>query len=460
MSTHDSSKAKNTFHTVNPATGETLAVYDYFSADELERRLQRTWSAHQRWASWKIEARAARLASFAVKLEGAKEELARLMALEMGKPVKDGRAEVEKCVKTCEFVAQHAEEWPRGREVDVDGKKARVLVKPLGPILTVMPWNFPLWQLVRVLAPAMLNGNSVLLRHSDQVAGSAELIETLLADYDDALVNVRVPHDRVENLLADSRVRAATLTGSVAAGSAVASLAGKYLKKSVLELGGSDPYIVFADADVEKAAELCAKSRLINNGQSCISAKRFFVEKPALEKFLAAFAAALSKPVIGAPTQDATELGPLAHARFVEGLERQTTAAYEEGMMLHWSRPHGQARGAYADIQILLGTGQERSFYEEEFFGPVALVAPFEKEAQALQMANSAIYGLGAAVFTKDAEKARRVAEKLECGIVSWNDFVRSDARFPFGGVKFSGFGRELSREGLLEFTQAQTIFC
>lgn len=457
MSTpNDSAK---TFHTTNPANGETIAVYDYFTPDEIERRLQRVWSGHQRWSARAMDERAARLAAFAVKLEGSKEELARLMALEMGKPLKDGRAEVEKCVKTCEFVAQTTEEWPRNRDIEVDGRKARVLAKPVGPILTVMPWNFPLWQLVRVLAPALLNGNSILLRHSDQVAGSAELIETLLADHEDILVNVRVPHERVESLLADSRVRAATLTGSVAAGSAVAALAGKYLKKSVLELGGSDPYLVFADADVEAAAVACAKSRLINNGQSCIAAKRFFVEKPVLGKFLEAFTAALGKPVIGAPTSDATDLGPLAHARFVEGLERQVTAAYEDGMSLHWSRAHGQTRGAYADIQVLLGTGQERSFYEEEFFGPVALVASFEKEAQALQMANSAIYGLGAAVFTKDAEKARRVSEKLECGIVSWNDFVRSDARFPFGGVKFSGFGRELSREGLLEFTQAQTVF-
>lgn len=448
-----------TFRTTNPATGETLAAYDYFTPDEIERRLQRAWSGHQRWAARKMEERAARLAAFAVKLEGSKEELARLMALEMGKPVRDGRAEVDKCVKTCEYVAQQTAEWPRARELEIDGRRARVLPKPLGPILTVMPWNFPLWQLVRVLAPALLNGNSVLLRHSDQVAGTAELIENLLVDYDDLLVNVRVPHARVEALLADPRVRAATLTGSVAAGSAVAALAGKYLKKSVLELGGSDPYLVFADADVEQAAALCAKSRLINNGQSCIAAKRFFVEKPVLERFLAAFTAALARPVIGAPMAEATELGPLAHARFAEGLDRQVTAAFEEGMTLHWSRPHGQARGAYADIQVLLGQGEERSFYEEELFGPVALVAPFEKEARALQMANSAIYGLGAAVFTADADRARRVAEKLECGIVSWNDFVRSDARFPFGGVKFSGFGRELSREGLIEFTQAQTVF-
>lgn len=449
---------KNRFQTINPATGEALSEYEYFPPAEREKRIQRSWDAHLQWRVRPIEERARLLAVIASKFEESKEELARMMALEMGKPIKDGRAEIEKCVRTCFHVASQSQDWPRDRFVDVDGKTATIRSMPVGPILTVMPWNFPLWQLIRVLAPAVLVGNSVILKHSDQVAGTAELIESILADFSDILVNIRLPHEHIESVISDRRVRAVTLTGSVKAGSAIAALAGKHLKKVVLELGGSDPYLVFADADVTTAGKLCAQGRLINNGQSCISAKRFLVEKSVWDEFMNAFQRHLEVPVIGSPMQESTALGPLAHPKFLSQIEDQCSRAFEEGMVRAWSRSHGQARGAYCDVQILTGTGQERSFYEEEFFGPVAMVVPFEKESHALQMANQSIYGLGAAVFSKDLEKARRVASQLECGIAAWNDFVRSDVRFPFGGFKFSGFGRELGREGLIEFTQSQTL--
>jgi acyl-CoA reductase-like NAD-dependent aldehyde dehydrogenase len=448
----------NSFSTVNPATDEVLSVYEYHRPDQIEAFLAEAWSAHLKLRSSALKDRVQLLEQIAEQLNKNASELGKLMSLEMGKTVRDAKAEVLKSVETIQYLARSEELRTQDRVIAHGPRSYRVGYKPLGPILAVMPWNFPVWQVVRVLAPALLAGNSVVLKHADLVSGTAELLTQIVDGSGKYLVNVRVPHEQTEALIADQRVRAVTLTGSVRAGSAVASLAGKHLKKVVLELGGADAYLVFADSDIKKAAALCAASRLINAGQSCISAKRFFVEQSVLETFLEEFKTQFARREIGPPNAETTAVGPLASARHLQSVQYQVDLAAEQGLKLLWRKQHGQEKGSYSDLSLFLGEGTEPIFVDQEIFGPVALVAPFQNEAQAVQLANQSVFGLGGAVFTSDQGRFERLASKLETGMLAWNDFVRSDVRFPFGGVKCSGFGRELGQEGLSEFSFAQTL--
>lgn len=446
------------FATINPASGETLSIFSYHRPDQVEKILSEAWAIHGRLKSLPLPERADLLGKMADSLSAQTADLARLMSLEMGKPIKEARAEIAKSVEALRLVARQEVAWPQTQVLQNGPQTYEVRAAPVGVLLAIMPWNFPVWQVVRVLAPAVLLGNAVVLKHADLVAGTAELLAKVLSEVNPVLLNLRLHHSDIEGVIADSRVRGVTLTGSVRAGSAVAALAGKHLKKSVLELGGADPYLVFQDADLKKAARLCAVSRMINGGQSCIAAKRFFVHESLFKDFLEGFTAVLGQYRFNNPLLEDTQVGPLASQRHCDAVQDQVVSALSEGLKLHWKRDHGMERGAYSSQFVLTGTGHEAVFMNEEFFGPVALVAPFREEAEVIQMCNQSIYGLGGAIFTEDRERFFRLASQIESGMLAWNDFLRSDARFPFGGVKCSGYGRELGREGLAEFAFTQTL--
>lgn len=448
------------FSTENPATLEPLKTYAYLSEAELENRLER---AFLRQKSWRLESpslKAEAFRRFAQALRSRKEDFALSMALEMGKPVADGRSEVEKCAITSEYYADQAEAFTQAETVLVEGREQHLVYEPLGVIMAVMPWNFPLWQVVRSFLPIALAGNAYLLKHSDQVAGTAELLEQVIisAFGEDIFFNLWIDHDQVAKLIHDRRVRGVTMTGSSRGGSQVAAVAGQALKKCLLELGGSDPVLVLPGADLDLAAKLSAQSRLINNGQSCISAKRFLVPDRDQDLFVHKMSEHLSAVRIGDPRDEKTQLGPLAHRKFKEKMNQQLEQIQKEGAKRLWRREGLDLRTSFVAPQILEASPAQSSYSKEEFFAPVALVTSYRDEDEMLELANSTIYGLGATVIGSDLEEAERVARQVESGVVALNRIVQSDARLPFGGVKDSGFGRELSLQGVREFQSLKAI--
>jgi succinate-semialdehyde dehydrogenase/glutarate-semialdehyde dehydrogenase len=402
--------------------------------------------------------RAAGLRRAADLLEVGQDRFARLMAEEMGKPVTQGKAEVAKCATACRHYADHGEAMLA--PVEMDG--AIVLHQPLGPVLAIMPWNFPFWQVFRFAAPALMAGNTILLKHASNVSGCAKAIVALVAEAfgrGDLLQAVFVSGKEVEPLIADARIRAVTFTGSTEVGCEVAAAAGRHLKKSVLELGGSDPYLVLDDADLDHAAKVCAAARMVNAGQSCIAAKRFLVAEDVCEEFLERLKMELAGYVPGDPFDPATKLGPMAKASLRDELHAQVTASVEAGARLHLGGEPLELRGkSYYPPTLLSGVTPGMRVFDEETFGPVAPVVAVHDEFEAIYWANQSPFGLGAAVFTQDPRKARRVAEQLDTGTVAINGQVVSDPRFPFGGVKDSGWGRELGEHGIREFVNVKTL--
>ena len=448
------------FQTQNPADLSILKKYSYMDDKTVEKIVSRSFSAQKKWAETSLEHRSQCLRELAKGLRGKAKELAILMAREMGKPVKDGLGEVEKCAFTCEYYADNLVKFLEPTPIRVGEKTQRVILQPLGVIFAVMPWNFPLWQVVRSLVPITASGNTYILKHSTLVAGCAELMtEIFTAALGSGVAeNVFVTHEQAAQWIGDPRIRGVTMTGSSRGGREVASAAGKNLKKVLLELGGSDAYVVLVDADIEQAAQICAKSRMINNGQSCISAKRFFVPKLFREKFVNVMKEQMDKLRIGSPEAENMEVGPLAQKSFCDQLHKQVAAIQKEGAQLLWQKKSIPNGGAFFPPTILLCSGKEASFLRDEFFGPVALIYEYEDLDKAIEVANASVYGLGGAVFGKDLRAADAVARRLECGFVAINNFVASDARLPFGGVKDSGFGRELGVWGVHEFANHKTI--
>ncbi len=403
-------------------------------------------------------ARAAGLQRAAGLLEERQEDLARRMAREMGKPVAQGKAEVLKCAAACRHYAVQGEAMLA--PVVRDG--AAILHEPLGPVLAIMPWNFPFWQVFRFAAPALMAGNTVLLKHASNVPGCARAIAELVAEAfgrDDLLRAVFLPGREVEPLIADPRIRAVTFTGSTEAGRRVAAAAGRHLKKSVLELGGSDPYLVLADADLQGAARTCAAARMVNAGQSCIAAKRFLVAEEVHDEFVALLAGELSAYVPGDPLDDRCTLGPMARADLRDELHGQVTDSIAAGAVLLLGGEIPQLRDLpYYPATLLSGVKPGMRVFDEETFGPVAAVTRVADDAEMIALANRTPFGLGAAVFSADEDRARRVAERLDAGTVALNAQVVSDPRFPFGGVKDSGWGRELGEHGIREFVNVKTL--
>lgn len=449
--------------TVNPATGKKIKEYAETSFSEFEGILYRANIAQEQWKKLSYPVRGPYLVRTARLLREQKSELAELMATEMGKPLNQGMGEIEKCAWACEFYAEKAEEFLSNQVIETDATKSYVAYNPLGIVLSIMPWNFPFWQFFRFAAPALMAGNGVILKHSSNTTGCALKIEELLHQSgisSDLVRTLIVDNEHMKPIIQHEGIAAVTLTGSTRAGKIVASQAGEALRKTVLELGGSDPYIILKDADIKLAAEKCATSRLVNSGQSCVAAKRFIVEEEVYEEFLEAFTKIMSTKKVGDPFAEGTDIGPMAREDLRDELHEQVEQSIKLGakLILGCQKPDGD--GAFYPVSILGNVVEGMPAYGEELFGPVASVIKAENEADAIRIANDSVYGLGAGIFSKDIEKAERIAsEQLEAGCCFVNDFVKSDPRLPFGGIKQSGYGRELGEFGIKEFVNTKTVW-
>jgi succinate-semialdehyde dehydrogenase/glutarate-semialdehyde dehydrogenase len=446
---------------VNPANGKPIETYTEMTPEEAAATVA---EAHERWQTWRttsFAARAALMKKAAGILRGRKHELAKLMAVEMGKPLKQGVAEAEKCAWVCDYYADSAEAHLAPDVIKTESSKSYVAFEPLGVVLAIMPWNFPFWQVYRFAVPALMAGNAGVLKHASNVPGCALAIEKIFtqAGFPQGVFRpLLIGNKQVKAVIEDPLVRAVTLTGSSPAGKAVAAQAGAVLKKTVLELGGSDPYLVLEDADLDVAAETCVNSRLINGGQSCIAAKRFVVVEPVLAAFTTRFVGLMKAKKMGDPLVEGIDVGPQARHDLRDGLHKQVLASVEQGaaLLLGGEVPAGD--GAYYPPTVLADVRPGMPAYDEELFGPVAAIIEARNEDDAVRIANDTIFGLGAAVFTKDAARGERIARDLEAGSTFVNSAVASDPRLPFGGVKESGYGRELGVFGIREFVNIKTV--
>jgi succinate-semialdehyde dehydrogenase/glutarate-semialdehyde dehydrogenase len=447
---------------INPTNGETLATYDEMTAQEVRRIIGQVHEAFEGWRLTSIRSRGALMHEAAQVLRSNAAEYARLMAQEMGKPVRDGAAEVQKCAIACDYYAENAEHFLAPEMVRTDARKSYVAFQPLGVVLAVMPWNFPFWQVFRFAAPGLMAGNAAVLKHASNVPGCALAIEQVFtkAGFPENLFRTLMIGSRqVDGVIEHPLIRAATLTGSGPAGRAVANKAGSMLKKTVLELGGSDPYLILEDADLEHAAAVSVKARLVNAGQSCIAGKRFIVVEKVRDRFEELCVKRMSAVKLGDPLSDDTEMGPLARHDLREALHRQVEGSIAKGArcLLGGTIPNNP--GAYYPPTVLTGVAKGMPAYDEEVFGPVAAVISVKDEKAAIATANDTSFGLGAGVLTRDAARGERIAAELDSGMAFVNEAVRSDPRLPFGGVKESGYGRELSHYGIKEFVNIKSVY-
>ena len=455
-------KAGKTIHTVNSATGEAGKSYQETSLGDALAAAAAAREAFLEWRRTSFADRAAIVRKAAEILRARKDEFARLMTEEMGKTVSDGRAEVEKCAFHCDWFADHAEEYLAQEPVDIGGGEAFVTFNPLGIVLAVMPWNFPFWQVFRAAAPALMAGNGMLLKHASNVPGCALAIEKVLHDAGVPKALFRtllLPSREVEALIKDDNVAAVTLTGSVAAGKSVATAAGSVLKKCVLELGGSDAYVVLEDADIPAAAKVAATARMVNGGQSCIAGKRFIVVRSILEPFEQAMVEAMTAYEMGDPTKETTKLGPMQSVDARDEIHRQVTESVAKGAKLLLGGEVPDKPGAWYPATVLSNVRPGQPAHDQEVFGPVAAIIAADDQTDAIRIANASEFGLGSGVLTSDLDRGRRIAaEELEAGMSFVNENVRSDPRAPFGGVKHSGYGRECSAYGIREFVNIKTV--
>jgi succinate-semialdehyde dehydrogenase / glutarate-semialdehyde dehydrogenase len=448
---------------INPATGQRIRSYEEMAPATVAATIGAAHEAHLAWRRASFDDRARPMRQTAKLLRERASDYARTMALEMGKPLRDGIAEAQKCATACDFYAEHAARFLAREPVVTEARSSFVTFNPLGVVLAVMPWNFPFWQVFRFAAPALMAGNGAVLKHASNVPACALAIEALFheAGFPQNLFRtLMIGTAQVDAVIAHPQVSAVTLTGSSAAGRAVASKAGEMLKKTVLELGGSDPYLVLEDADPDFAATVCAKGRLVNAGQSCIAAKRFIVVDAVRREFEERFVQKMEAAHIGDPLSEETQLGPLARHDLRDQLHRQVEESIRKGARCLAGATIPQGPGAFYPPTVLTDVAKGMPAYEEELFGPVAAVIRAKDEAQAIAIANDSNYGLGAAVITRDLARGERIAaEAIESGCVFVNESVRSDPRLPFGGVKDSGYGRELSAYGIKEFVNIKSVW-
>lgn len=451
------------FQSRNPATDRPIKDYEGHSTVEMNRIIDQV---HDTWLEWRrvpFAERAKPMRKAAEILKGRKDEYARLMTEEMGKPIQQSPGEIEKCAWVCEFYADNAERFLAPREIETGASKSYVSYQPEGAVFAIMPWNFPFWQVFRFAAPALMAGNAGLLKHSPNVPGCALAIEQVFREAgfpENLFRTLMIDTDQASEVIAHRKVSAVTLTGSTRAGGIVAAQAGQHIKKTVLELGGSDPYVVLEDADVALAVDTCAKSRLINSGQSCIGAKRFIVVDSVREQFERGMVERLSGAKMGDPSDSSTEVGPLARPDLRDNLARQVKQSIEKGARCLTGGEVPDGPGSFYPPTVLSDVKPGMPAYEEEMFGPVASIIGVKDEAEALRVANDTAYGLGSAVFTQDLARGERIArEELQAGAAFVNSMVASDPRLPFGGIKQSGYGRELSAEGIREFVNIKTVF-
>ena len=450
-----------TIASTNPATGETLKTFSADSDSVIEEKLRKAAAAAKTWRKTPFADRSQRLAKAAAILEQRKDALGRLMTLEMGKLRKAAIGEVEKCANGCRYYAENAERHLAPEPVQTDARRSEKRFQPLGPVLAIMPWNFPFWQVFRFAAPALMAGNVGLLKHASNVPQCALAIEEIFreAGYPEGCFQtLLIGSDKVKKIVEDPRVMAATLTGSDGAGRSLATTAGAQLKKTVLELGGSDPFLVLPSADLDKAVRVAVTARIQNAGQSCIAAKRFIVHEQIAPEFEKRFVQSMRALKMGDPQDDATEIGPLASRQVLDDVDKQVRAARERGGNVACGGRRAERPGFYYEPTVVL-EAKGTKVWDEEVFGPVAAVVRAKGLDEAIALANDTQFGLGSAAFTQDAKEIDRLVDELEAGQVFINGMVKSDPRLPFGGIKASGYGRELSQEGIREFTNTKTVW-
>jgi succinate-semialdehyde dehydrogenase/glutarate-semialdehyde dehydrogenase len=447
--------------TVNPATGKTVRTFEPFSAARVSECLDRANAAYRGHRRTTFAERAQRMRKAASILDAERQELGRLMTLEMGKPIGAGIAEAEKCATACRYYAENAERFLADRPVAVEDGKAWVAFQPIGAVLAIMPWNFPFWQVFRFAAPALMAGNVGVLKHASNVPQCALAIEDVLrrAGFADGVFQtLLIGSDVIEGIIADDRIAAVTLTGSEGAGRSVAGAAGKNVKKSVMELGGSDPFVVMPSADLEQAVSTAVTARMINNGQSCIAAKRFIIHEKIYDDFLKRFVASVSALRIGDPMDEKTQLGPLATGAIRDDLDKQVKASVVAGARLVTGGKKLDGEGFFYAPTVLTDIPPNAPAAREELFGPVASVFKAKDLADGIRIANGTKFGLGASAWTRDAAERDTFVAEIESGSLFINGMVVSDSRLPFGGVKHSGFGRELGEFGIHEFVNIKTV--
>ncbi|WP_299759364.1 NAD-dependent succinate-semialdehyde dehydrogenase [uncultured Pontibacter sp.] len=448
--------------TINPATGEVVKTFTPHTPEEVNQKIEAAEIAFQGWRDTSFVERAKHMNKQADIMEEEAEKYGRIISLEMGKPLKDAVAEVKKCALACRYYAENAADFLADEEIETKASRSLIAFEPLGVVLAIMPWNFPFWQAYRFLAPALMAGNVGLLKHASNVPQCALAIEEIIQKAgfpENVFQTLLIGSKEVNAVIEHPHVKAVTLTGSEGAGSKVAEKAGQEIKKTVLELGGSDAFIVLDDADLEKAAETAAKSRMVNAGQSCIAAKRFIVEESIADEFLQKFKAKMQSLKTGDPLNEEIDYGPLARVDLAEDLEKQVQESIKQGAEVVLEGGRENKKSAYFKPMILKNVQPGMPAYEEEMFGPVAAVMVVKNEEEAITVANDSRFGLGGAVWTQDKERGLRVARKVETGAMFVNALVASSPEMPFGGIKKSGYGRELSYLGIREFVNQKSIW-
>lgn len=448
--------------TINPTTGEIVQTFDALSSEQIDAKLQRAAETFGTYRNTTFAERRSWMTAAAEILDSQKNELGRVITIEMGKPIKGAVGEIEKCAWVCRYYAETAERHLADEVIETNASRSYVHYQPLGPVLAVMPWNFPFWQVFRFAAPALMAGNVGLLKHSSNVPQCALAIENIFlrAGFPTgAFQTLLIGSEDVQKVLEDRRVMAATLTGSEPAGKSVASIAGKQIKKTVLELGGSDPFIVMPSANVEEAATTAVKSRTINNGQSCIAAKRFLVHTTIYDAFETSFVKQMKELKVGYPLNESTDIGPLATDQILKDVDDQVKTSIAAGAMLLTGGKKLDRKGNFYEPTVLTNIPKDSPAYSDEVFGPVAMLFRVRDIDEAIQIANDTNFGLGAAAWTNDEDEQRRFIDEIDAGCVFINGMVASDPRLPFGGVKHSGYGRELSEFGIREFVNIKTVW-
>ena len=447
---------------INPANNKILESHKEISTEKINQIINSSYNTYLEWRNESISYRSKMMSDLAELLKQKKEKLGALMTQEMGKPIKQSIAEAEKCAWVCEYYADNAERFLSKKEISTDSKKSFISFQPIGLVLAIMPWNFPFWQVFRFASPTLMAGNVGILKHASNVQGCAKQIEKLFLEAgfpEYAFSNLVIGSNKVSNVINNPLVRAITLTGSAPAGKSVASHAGSLLKKTVLELGGNDPYIILEDADLNNAVESCIAGRMLNTGQSCIAAKRFIVVKARLDEFIDKVEQKINNMKMGDPLDSNIDIGPMVNTDARDELHQQVLMSIEKGAKLISGGKIPESDGSFYPPTLLTNVEPGMSAFDDELFGPVAVIISAKDQAHAIDLANKTNYGLGAAIFTADIDKGEKIAiNELEAGSCFVNDFVKSDPRLPFGGIKESGYGRELSEFGILEFVNIKSV--
>ena len=447
---------------INPANNKILESHKEISTEKINQIINSSYNTYLEWRNESISYRSNMMRDLAELLKQKKEKLGALMTQEMGKPIKQSIAEAEKCAWVCEYYADNAERFLSKKEISTDSKKSFISFQPIGLVLAIMPWNFPFWQVFRFASPTLMAGNVGILKHASNVQGCAKQIEKLFLEAgfpEYAFSNLVIGSNKVSNVINNPLVRAITLTGSTPAGKSVASHAGSLLKKTVLELGGNDPYIILEDADLNNAVESCIAGRMLNTGQSCIAAKRFIVVKARLDEFIDKVEQKINNMKMGDPLDSNIDIGPMVNTDARDELHQQVLMSIEKGAKLISGGKIPESDGSFYPPTLLTNVEPGMSAFDDELFGPVAVIISAKDQAHAIDLANKTNYGLGAAIFTADIDKGEKIAiNELEAGSCFVNDFVKSDPRLPFGGIKESGYGRELSEFGILEFVNIKSV--